>query len=245
MPDDPNAGPGSQENQRPDWLPDNFDSPEAFASSYKEAQQKITSQGQELAQLREDYESLTELAASLQTAPPQQQYQQQENPLETIAAQYGFDPEQIQLMSQLAAQAADYRLNQWQQQQQPDWQRSQQAQIQTISDFATERLRAHYPDFAEKEEQIEQTIRGNNALQTALADARTPLEFGQVLDQAYKLVSYEEYVAGQRQQQQAEAAKLAAQSATGAGPGRIMSPDAQQAEWERIRNAGSSSPWTS
>jgi hypothetical protein len=48
------------ETVRPEWLPSQFANPEALASSYRAAQQKITSQGQQLSDLASENERLTE-----------------------------------------------------------------------------------------------------------------------------------------------------------------------------------------
>lgn len=248
-----NAGP-TQDNQRPPWLPENFDSPEALATSYTEAQRKITEQGNELSQLREDVESLSELAATLQQQPQQQQYQPQ-NEAEIIAGQYAEAMENgdyrtaLAIQAQITALAAQASVQQAFQQHQPDWQRGAQAQIETAADFAVNSLRAQYPDWQEHEDKVEQVIKNSPHLAAGLQSARTPNEFYATLDNAYRLVKYDELVNGHQQQAQsfaqAEAAKLAAQTATGAGPGRVMAPGEAQAEWDAIKKAGASSPWTS
>lgn len=53
--------------ERPPWLPSQFETPAALASSYKSAQQKITSQGQQLSELTHENAQLTaELEALLE-----------------------------------------------------------------------------------------------------------------------------------------------------------------------------------
>lgn len=68
--------PETQENpneERPDWLPDNFDSPESLVASYKEAERKISSQGQRLAELEQLEDRFEELASRLTETPQQQE----------------------------------------------------------------------------------------------------------------------------------------------------------------------------
>jgi cell division protein FtsB len=48
------------EAERPEWLPSQFEAPEALASSYRSAQQKITAQGQQLSELAAENSRLTE-----------------------------------------------------------------------------------------------------------------------------------------------------------------------------------------
>lgn len=76
---------------RPDWLPEKFKTPEALASAYLSAVQKITEQGQELSMLRSAHTALEEFAALEAAAldQPEQDLEPEQSlpaPLETIAA---------------------------------------------------------------------------------------------------------------------------------------------------------------
>jgi cell division protein FtsB len=56
----PETEPEEVVTERPDWLPSHLESPEALAKSYREAQQKITSQGQQLSELANENQRLTD-----------------------------------------------------------------------------------------------------------------------------------------------------------------------------------------
>lgn len=239
------------EEVRPDWLPDNFVDGPALAKSYAEASRKITEQGQQLSELNESVESLTELAATLQQAPPQYQ-QQSQDPAEQIYAQYenamneGDYRSALAIQAQIGQLAAQAAVKSYQQDQQPQWQQNQQRDAEIIANQATYALKTAYPDFDEYTDRVADTIKGNSALLQSLQNANTPTAFASILDSAYKLAKYEDsQTSALAQVGQAEAAKLAAQTATGSGPARQMSPDAAQAEWAAIKNSGGQSPWTS
>ncbi len=237
------------QQQEPELIFGKYKSLEEAEKAYKEAERKIHEQGQKLSEMDEQLESLTELAASLQQHP-QQAPQQTGNPLEDLVAQYEQAAEmgdvrtQLAINAQIGALAAQSAIQQAFQQQQPQWQQLQQSQTELVALQATNQLRSAYQDWEQYEDRVAQTIEKNPTFTAALQAASTPAAFAAVLDTAYKAAKFEDLAAAQTQQQQSEAAKLAAQTVTGAGPARISSPDADKAEWERIVQAGRRSPWT-
>src|SRR4051794_36068229 len=56
------------QEDRPSWLPSQFEGPEMLAKSWREASRKITEQGQQLAELARENEQLTQELESLLAA---------------------------------------------------------------------------------------------------------------------------------------------------------------------------------
>src|SRR5574338_125029 len=151
---DPATENQTEQEERPSWLPENFKSPEDLATSYKEAQRKISEQGERMSEMERELASLTELAAQLQQAPQWQQPQSQD-PAERLYAQYAEAVESGDYRTQLAVQAQISQLAAQavfqgaQQQQAPQWQQVQESQSELIATQATNALRSTYQDWNE------------------------------------------------------------------------------------------------
>src|SRR5262245_17672231 len=69
VPDEVLQAPEPEPEARPEWLPDNFESPEAFANSYRELQQRLSRESEERKQMEEYLETLSQELE--QVEPPQ------------------------------------------------------------------------------------------------------------------------------------------------------------------------------
>lgn len=219
-------------DERPDWLPENFKTPEDLAKSYQEAQNKIREQGTQLNALNENYAQLSsqfEQFAAQQGQPDPAEAQSQ------LYQMYENDP--VATMAYVAQQTAQTVLQQAQQAQQ---QTQGQVPADVAAFMADKTLEAKYDDWGQFKEKIAEHIQTDPFLQNdqIWTNAATAT---QALDRAYRLVKAETVLENPEQftQQQADLArrmKLQAQSAVGAG-GRPDPVAEATAEWERIKNA--------
>jgi hypothetical protein len=244
-----------EEASAPDLVWGKFRDLDAAEAAYLNAQQKITSQGQELAELR----ALVEAYQEAEPDPEQGLH-------DLLAAQY--DP--ILVAQQLAQMQA--RVNQAQGSPFPGL--SREETLSMLADYATGQVDAAHgrapgqlspeqaadvaeslaaqvvPNWSEVRDQVADTIEQTPHLLAAYQDA---IAKGDVTTMQLIMMSAQPghpaanaLKAAQLEAREAELgirAKQAAQTAVGAGPGRIPSPSEQQSEWQRIVDAGRSNPW--
>lgn len=242
---DPQAG--NQDPQRPDWLPENFKSPEDLAKSYAEAQRKITELGQTNAAMEQNLADLSEQFETFQQQGQQQQYDPNADPFLAgyeQAMESGDYRTALAYQSQLTAAAVQQGLAQFSQAQQQQTGPQIQAHYQTVAFNADQMLGQKYEDWGEVKDRVAQAIDASPHLipEEALA---SPVATAEALDRVYKQVKYDDLVSGTAQQQaaaSADARRLAELAPNNAG--RILSPQESQAEWDRIKAAVPDNPWT-
>lgn len=233
------------QDERPEWLPANFDSPEALAKSYGEAQRKITEQGQTLSAMEQNLADLSEQFETLQQQPPAQQFDRGNNPFVAGfrgAMEEGDYDTALELQAQLTQAAVRQELAQFAQQFQGQQQPQLEAQLNQSAFLADQQLAAQYPDWAEVKERIAQTIQQAPYLVPEEV-LTSPQKTAEALDRVYKIVKADDLASQETQQaagqRQRELAQLAPQNA-----GRIIPEDQAKAEWQRIRDAVPDNPWT-
>lgn len=223
--------PEGEDNQRPEWLPENFESPEALARSYSEAQKKITELAQEKKGLEESINALSsqfeEFTAAQNRPDPNQVYSQWEDML----AQ-----DQVGTIAQIAQLTAERVLQAQQSQQSP-----QGATPDVIAFIADQTMSQQHDDWSGYKEKVGELIASNPLFQ----DDRLwsdPQTASSTMNSAYEMVKAQDVLSGnavvQQQAADTRAMKLAAQSAAGTS-GRTPSPDDYQKRWEEIMNAPS------
>lgn len=238
------------QDERPDWLPANFNSPEDLAKSYAEAQRKITELGQTNSALEQN---VNELAAQFESFQQQSQQQSQYDPsTDPFLASYeqametGDYRTALAYQAQLTQAAVQTALAQYAQGQQQQGNPQLEAHYNTVAFNADQMLGNKYEDWNDYKGKIAEAIQHSPHLVPDEA-LTSPLATAEALDRVYKQVKYDDLISGTAQQQQqaaqaAEARRLADLAPNNAG--RMMSPTQQQEEWERIKAAGSTSPWT-
>jgi hypothetical protein len=222
------------EDERPEWLPDKFKSPEDMARSYAEAERKISETTSQLSQYQEGYSDLhnqlEELKAQ-QNAPDPQVAQ------DWLEEQYATQP--LQTMAQLAQQAADNavakQMAQYQQQTQP----VQEAQFQLAAAYADEQMKSLAPDWEEYRGKVTE-LRSQFPHLIPKEHLASPLELTQDLTQVYQLARSTDLAqraeSAEQRATELEQMKINAQTMTGS-LGRPMAPDQQKAEWDAIKSA--------
>lgn len=220
-------------DERPEWLPQNFNSPEDLAASYKESQRKITELSTQNKGLEESFSTLSQQFEAFTTQ------QNQPDPNEAYAQwQEMYDNNPVgtmtQLAQQVAAQTAQEILSK---------QRNPSASNREIaSTIAIQALEAKFQDFGDYREKAAAVVDQNGWLANEdILDS--PQKLQAVYEVAYKTAKAEDLIAAgvTTADQQAEAMrqmKLDAQTASGAG-GRPASADEFKTRWDEIQNAPS------
>lgn len=226
------AGPEG-ENQRPEWLPENFNSPEDLAKSYQEAQRKITELGQANRGLEESINTLSsqfeEFTAAQNRPDPQSVYSQWED-------QYNNDPfgtmlnlvNAIQQQNQSAQQPAQAGVN-------PD----------IVAFAADQSMGQHHDDWDTYRQKVSEELASNPLFQRDDLWENLGLAT-QATEYAYNLVKAQDVLEGNstlaQQAADTRAMKLNAQSAAGASGRTPAIPDAQ-AEWDAVKAAKPKNYW--
>ena len=251
MANQPDPQADNQDEQRPDWLPERFKSPEELARSYAEAERRITELGQEKSTLEQSVNELADqFEAFQQQAQPQQQYDPNADPFLAgyeQAMETGDYRTALAYQSQIMQAAVQQGINQFAQAQQAQVGPQIEAQYNTVAALADQALGQKYEDWGEYKGKIAEAIQQSPHLVPDQA-LSSPLATAEALDRVYKAVKYDDLVSGVAQQQQAarqsaEARRLAELAPNNAG--RIPTPEENQTEWERIKAAGPTTPWHS
>lgn len=234
------------EQGRPEWLPEQFKSPEDLAKSYDESRREMDRLRSTLDEERAQFTTTLEQMATLQQQP---QYQPQP----------GLDPQTNQLLAQYQA-AADsgdaatqlaitLALNQQQVQQEmekrfsqlnPALAEQQQADRNIAFELASERVAKRYGDqWGEISGEVEGWLREH---QSWLPVVNDPAAFEQVIQEGAKIVTNNKAAEQLAALEADRAAKLSAQTASGSGQGRYpIATDEKKAEWEAVKAAGGGS----
>lgn len=216
---------------RPDWLPDNFNDPADLAKSWKDGQAALTRANQEAAAARAALEARQQQETAAQQKQDQQAQQTQDQQL--ITAEYeAIEQGDYARAAQLRAYRDDLRANAI-----IEATKASQTPLYDPNDFAdriNEKLAAEFgkdtwneiapavadmakefPNLVSENASVTETAKALAVLARAALQGRTPA------------VSHDQ-----------TAAKLAAQTMTGASVRQPAQPDA---EWDKIANAGSTS----
>lgn len=228
---------GADNPERPEWLPENFTSPEDLARSYSEAQRKITEQAQQMKGLEDAVNTMREqqeqfIASQNQPDPEMVQSQWQEM----------LEADPVNTVAQIAAASAQQAIQQYQQQQQPVGENL----TALVAAYADQTLQAKYgQDWEDNKAKVGEIIQSNPLFQNDQFWTN-PQSATAALENAYKLARTDEILSGntvvQQQMNDTRQMKLAAQTANGAS-GSHAAPADDQSEWERIKNAGPTPYW--
>ena len=227
---------GADNPERPEWLPENFDSPEALVNSYRESQSKITKTSQELAEERRAREALEDAVQTLSAQFEAANRPDPSNVYNQWQEQYEQDPfsTTLSLAQAVAQQTANEILKQ---------QQGQSAQSGVSPDvvafIADQTMGQSHSDWDEYKQRVSETIAENPLFQRDEL-WNSPQTAAQALDSAYQMVKAQDVLSGnsvvQQQLADTRAMKQAAQTATGASGRTPATPD-DIAEWQRIKDA--------
>jgi len=228
---------GADNPERPEWLPENFKSPEALVDSYKELQGASTRTSQQLAEERQAREALDE---AVQTLSAQFEAQNRPDPNAVVSQwrdQYDEDPfsTTLSLAQAVAQQTAQQILQAQGQQSEPS------ATPDVVAFIADQTMGQSREDWSDYKGKVSELIAENPLFQRDELWS-SPQSAAQALDSAYQMVKAQDVLSGnavvQQQVADTRAMKLAAQSAAGAS-GRSPAPDDFEQRWQEIQNAQS------
>jgi hypothetical protein len=158
-----------QAPERPEWLPENFNTPEEMAASYKEAQNKIREQGEAQRRVEMQLAQMQEMLEEDRDQRQQQfaQPQQDQNQLrEQLMASYENDPigTMAYLAQQYANQTVEARFQQLQQDSMPQARQSADQQNQLMAMTVDRALGDAYDDWGEYKEKVANEIQQDPSL---------------------------------------------------------------------------------
>jgi hypothetical protein len=186
-----------EETGRPAWVPEKFESPEAFVQSYTEMESRLTREAQDRAALEQRLDTMEQLLSQgygQPQSPAQQAYQPDPNEVNAqLQAAYEANP--LGTIAFLAQQAAgaivEQRMGEMQAAQQPMMVSNQRAQGELVAAQAQQILRGRYADWDRYADTVGSVIERNpnlltvDTLQSLDATANT-------LEAIYKQLRYDE-----------------------------------------------------
>jgi hypothetical protein len=184
-------------DERPEWLPENYKTPEAFAEAHKSLQNELRVRGEREKTMREELDQLTEWAQQVQQAPQQQQYDQGD-PLAVYAQELELARENGDTLreAQLQAWLTQYNIQQAYAPMQQGFQQAQAPQLAAQNELfaiqAKQTMSSRYDDWDEVEPRIAEMLERDPDL---LPDRSLSSLTGMInaLDRTYQLVTRNDY----------------------------------------------------
>ncbi len=232
--------PEEETPERPEWLPENFKTPEDLAKSYAEAERKIT----ELAAKAKEAETLAEQNRQWQEYAREQQAAQQQptgDPRDRFLEVWEDPDRQADLVLHLASTVADLQAQVAQASQTaPD-----PALTEISARLAQDQMAAQFPDWDHYAEKVSEAVAANPRLLGLTEESRLS-DLTRGLESVYYMVRGQASLTpeGQAAHDAAEAARLAKQQAlTQSGSSTrpaTLSDDDQYAQriMDAARNSG-------
>lgn len=226
--------------QRPDWLPENFTSPEDLAKSYKELERSFHSDRQRMKEL----EAEAQKAAEWEAWYAEQQTQQRlvsDDPREKFLEVWEDPDRQPQLVLHMAE-----RLAQAEQMLQQFSKTGPDPTLTEISaEYAQNRMRAQYDDWDQYADKVAEAVQANPRI-LGLTEKSTPAEIAQALDSVYwaekgKALTANQATAAQDAAEAARIAKVNAQTMSGASSRPATQTEAEEyvaSLYEIAKNSG-------
>lgn len=227
---------------RPEWLPENFNSPEDLASSYKELQGRLTKESQSRSTLEQQVATLQTQFEEAQTrqAPPQEDWNTQRSQLEE---QYEQDPlGTMAFLASQAAQAAAAQTAQYYQQQNQSNPAQDRGNAELYATTIDQQMSQRHADWGNMKDKVGDLIQEMPGIldQEAMT---SPMRAVEVLDRALEIVRNREIAAGVQQGQSGRQLKLAGQTMTGA-TGRGSAASGETPLSDQIKQAYQGSSWS-
>lgn len=227
---------GNQQ-ERPEWLPDNFKTPEDLVKSYGELRAEFNQTKQSL---HAQQDQLEQFIAQQEEKDRGQDGDFLQQSQDQIYAAYEQNP--VETMAWLAKNAAEAAIAQQAKNNQPD-RALQQTQAELAGEYAERQVTVRYSDWPEYREQVAAEITANpdlypeeifqtpSGIEKALVRAYQTVRFGAAEKTAETTgATLEQQLASQR------LAKQQAQTLSGAA-GRPTPTDSWEDRWEEIQNA--------
>lgn len=231
----------SQSEERPDFLLEKFETPEDQAKAYAEAEKEMSRMRDEISREREQFAAALQNLEGLrpeeqhQQTPAQQPYNAENDPL-LQAYQQALDMGDARAllainldlnrqMTQQAIQEGMKELN-------GRVEKNQDVDREVAITLATERIARQHEDWEEIAPEVGRLLQQN----TEWIPSTSSIEaYEKAIGQAARVVKAERILADNQRTESVRQQKLASQGLTG-DSARVVSPEENQAEWDKIRN---------
>lgn len=235
---------------RPDWLPENFADGAALAKSYDESRREMDRLRSERDEERQQFQAALERLEEVQQARPSIQAEGVDPVIANSMSAYENAMAngdhaaalaiQIGLSQHLTAQTIDKSLDERFKTLDPKLESASQADRDIAFEIASERVAKSYGDQWEAlQPDVKKWLREHPAW---LPAENKPEAFEQVIREAARTVENEKAAERLKAFEADRAAKLGAQTATGAGSGKHpIVTDEKKAAWDEVKNADTGS----
>lgn len=226
----------TQEAERPEWLPEKFNSPEEMARSYSEAEQRLVALQGEVDRQREEFSQALANINEIPREAPQQTYQDpSQNPLIQqfqMAVDNGDAQAMLAIQLELNRQITAQEVARVQQELGGRVERASDVDREMAITMATERVARNYEDWDTLAPQIGEFLQ---ARPHWIPEQASVESFERVLVEAAQIIQAEKIVAERDREEHSRQEKIAAQGLTGTGS-RAIPPEEAAAEWDRIKS---------
>jgi len=230
--------------ERPEWLLEKFESPEAQAQAYAEAEREMGRMREEMARDRDQFQnalqSLQELRVEEERMPTSQPLPQTYAPEnDPLLQQY---QQALDMGDARALLAINLELNrQMTQQAIQEGMKDLSGRVERSADvdremavtMATERVARQHDDWEEIAPEVGRLLQQNSEWIPTNSSVEA---YERAIGQAARVVKAERVLSAQQSEERVRAEKIASQGLTG-GSARLLSPEESQKEWEAVKNA--------
>jgi hypothetical protein len=226
---------------RPEWLPEQFKSPEDLARSYDEMRRETDRVREEA---RKDREQFAEALALIEAQPAQQQapYNPSQDPLVARyqeALENGDAATAFAIQLAVSQQQTEELLDRKFKEFQPAISAQEEAQRDTAFTLAQERMQRQYGDrWEELQPQVFDRLRQDQRL---LPQAASVDGYAMAMIEQANIIEAGRIVTERQAEERDRAAKLAAQGLTGTTSRGGPPTDAAKAAWKEVQDAPTSS----
>jgi len=223
------------EQERPEWLPDKFRSPEDMARSYSEAEQRLVSLQSQLDQERQQFSSALQNMEQMREQENQPRWDPNTDPMIQNfqrAVDEGDAQAMLAMQLELNRQITRQELQEFAQQFNPQMQQNQEAEREMAITMATERVARNYEDWETLAPRIGEFLQ---ARPHWIPDNSSVEGFERALNEAASVIIAQDTVSRRGQEESDRLAKLQQQGLTGQGA-QVRNPEQDKAEWERIKS---------
>jgi len=230
----------AEQDGRPEWLPDQFKTPEDLAKSYDESRREMDRLRSSLDEERQQFAAALERIEAVQQQPaPAEGLDPRTNQLLTQyqqAVESGDAAAQLAITLGLQQDMMNQALEERFKTLEPKLGEAAQADRTIAFELASERVaKAYGDDWGELKEPVQAWLREHQSWLPAVND---PNAFEVVIREAASTVVNEKAATRLKELEADRAAKLSAATATGSGQGRFpTATDDKKQQWQEIKDA--------
>jgi hypothetical protein len=229
----------TEQEDRPEWLLEKFESPEAQAQAYAEAEREMSRMREEMSRQADQFQAalqnLEQLRPEEPNYPPQQVYSPEQDPMLVQyqnALDMGDARSMLAIQLELQRQMTTEAIQQGMKDLNGRVERGQETDREVAITLATERVARQHEDWEELAPEVGRLLQQNSEWIPTNSSIEA---YEKAIGQAARVIKAERVLAEQQRSDRTREQKLATQGLTGESA-RVMSPEEAQAEWDKIRN---------